>query len=79
MTARASDTGLAMFFTDDTAPLLRVRPSIIMASSSTSPSAFSAAPWPTSKEINSCLHKAIFSSNSLKSLLKKKKSQTFVC
>lgn len=49
ITARASDTGLAMFFTEDTAPLASVLPSMIMASSSTSPSAFSVAPCPSIK------------------------------
>lgn len=46
ITARARETGLGMFFTDDTAPLPSVRPSMMIASSSTSPSAFSTAPWP---------------------------------
>lgn len=46
MTALARDTGLAMFVTQDTAPLASVLPSTIMASSSTSPSTFSVAPCP---------------------------------
>ncbi|KAG7276961.1 LOW QUALITY PROTEIN: hypothetical protein CRUP_016451 [Coryphaenoides rupestris] len=46
MTARARDTGLAMFCTQDTAPQPRVLPSMMTASSSTAPSAFSTAPCP---------------------------------
>lgn len=55
ITARASVTGLAMFFTEDTAPQASVRPSMIMASSSTSPSMFRVAPWPAGKWCNQSL------------------------
>lgn len=55
ITARASVTGLAMFFTEDTAPQASVRPSMIMASSSTSPSMFRVAPWPAGKWGNQSL------------------------
>lgn len=56
ITARARETGQGMFLTDDTAPLLSVRPSMMIASSSTSPSAFSTAPWPKIQRQNQSLN-----------------------
>ncbi len=47
ITARARLTGLAMFLTEATAPVASVSPSMMILSSSTSPSIFSTAPWPT--------------------------------
>lgn len=44
-----------MFITEDTAPQASVRPSMIMASSSTSPSMFRVAPWPAGKRCNQSL------------------------
>lgn len=46
ITARARLTGLAMFLTEATAPVESVSPSMMILSSSTSPSIFSTAPWP---------------------------------
>ncbi len=49
ITRRASEMGLRTCCTAATAPLSSVAPSMMMASSSTSPAEFSHAPWPASK------------------------------